>query len=458
MGGIVGEIEFEFTEDGAGPGRFVPTGKVVGQILAHVAREETAAAARLYQGCSGEVAAELMRETAIASAKQRTGLLEMFVQARDFAAAARCAETIDDPRRAAELFESAYDFARAAALYRKAGEPARAALMYEKTMDFAAAGELYLEVGDLPRAAENLERGGDPLGAARLHLKTGNWKRAGAILHAVPSNRGEFFEAGTLLAEILWRTGHRELAIAKLLEVVRAYPNVPGTAELYYRLGEMFVETGKPEHGVTAFERVELLQPGFKDAHDRAAEARRLSHLPPAPVPSGDAAAPPDVPLDLGSPAAPATTPAGTLQLVDPDAEALRELPLFAELEHEELRELFQLCGRVTVPAGRTVLTRGEPGRGLFVVREGAVEVLGPAGAVLATLGPGQHFGEMSLLDEAPVSADVRARTAVVLLGIPREEFLRFLYLHERVARKVYRLFAIALARRLSETSARVAG
>ncbi|NMC72241.1 MAG: cyclic nucleotide-binding domain-containing protein, partial [Myxococcales bacterium] len=163
-------------------------------------------------------------------------------------------------------------------------------------------------------------------------------------------------------------------------------------------------------------------------------------------------------PLDLGSPAAASTAPAETLQLVDPDADALRELPLFAELEHEELRALFQLCGRVVVPAGRDVLRRGEPGRGLFVVREGEVQVLGPAGAVLATLGPGQHFGEMSLLDDAPVSADVRAKTAAVLLGIPREEFLRFLYLHERVARKVYRLFAITLARRLSETSARVAG
>lgn len=458
MSGIVGEIEFEFAEDGTGAGRFVPTGKVVGQILAYVAKGETAAAVRLYQGCSREVAAELLRETEVASARQRTGLLEVFVQARDFAAAARCAEKIDDPRRAAELFESAYDFARAAALYRKSGDLARAALMYEKTMDFAAAGELYLQVGDLARAAENLERGGDPLGAARLHLKTGNWKRAGAILHAVPSNRGEFFEAGTLLAEILWRTGHRELAIAKLLEVVRAYPNVPATAELYYRLGEMFVETGRPEHGVTAFERVELLRPGFRDARDRAAEARRLSQLPAAPAPPAGAAADPAAPLDLGSPAAASTAPAETLQLVDPDADALRELPLFAELEHEELRALFQLCGRVVAPAGRDVLRRGEPGRGLFVVREGEVQVLGPAGAVLATLGPGQHFGEMSLLDDAPVSADVRAKTAAVLLGIPREEFLRFLYLHERVARKVYRLFAITLARRLSETSARVAG
>jgi tetratricopeptide (TPR) repeat protein len=457
MGGIVGEIEFEFTADGAGAGRFVPTGKVVGQILAHVAKGETAAAARLYQGCSQEVARELLRETEVASARQRTGLLELFVQARDFGAAARCAEKIDDPRRAAELFESAYDFPRAAALYRQAGELARAALMYEKAMDFGAAGQLYLQVGDLARAAENLERGGDPLGAARLHLKSGNWKRAGAILHGVPSNRGEFFEAGTLLAEILWRTGHRELAIAKLLEVVRAYPGQPATAELYYRLGEMFVDAGRPEHGVTAFERVELLQPGFKDARDRAAEARRLSHLPPPPDASAPATAPAP-PLDLGAPETGAAPAAETLQLVDPDVDALKELPLFAELEHEELRELFQLCGRVAAPAGRVVLRRGEPGRGLFVVREGEVEVLGPAGAVLATLGPGQHFGEMSLLDDAPVSADVRAKGDVALLGIPREEFRRFLYLHERVARKVYRLFAVALARRLSDTSARVAG
>ncbi|MBI5486377.1 MAG: cyclic nucleotide-binding domain-containing protein [Deltaproteobacteria bacterium] len=450
MGGIVGEIEFEFTQEAGGGGRFVPTGKVVGQIAGYLSRGDVAAAARLYQGCGPEVAAELFRETRTSSAKLRGAMLEMFVQARDFGSAARCAELVDDAGRAAQLFETAYDFARAAALYEKAGDLAKAALMYEKTLDFQHAGHLYLKLGDLARAAENLERGGDALGAARLYLKAGNWKRAGTILHDVPSNRGEFFEAGTMLAEILWRTGHRDLAVAKLVEVVRAFPTTPDVADLYYRLGEMFADLGRVDHASAAYERVDSIRPGFRDARQKAQEMRRLSQLPPAPA--GDAG---PAPLDLGTEAG-ASSPDEKLQYVDPDLESLRDLPLFRELEHEELAELFRLGGRITLAAGKPILRTGEPGRGLFVVREGEVEVVqAGSGRVLAVLHAGEHFGEMSLLDNAPVSADVRAKTAVVLIGIPREEFARFLYLNERVAGKVYRHFAVTLAKRLSDANAK---
>ena len=43
---------------------------------------------------------------------------------------------------------------------------------------------------------------GDSLGAARLYLKSGNWKRAGTIRHKMPTNRGEFFEAGTIVGGV----------------------------------------------------------------------------------------------------------------------------------------------------------------------------------------------------------------------------------------------------------------
>ena len=448
MGGIVGEIEFEFTQETGGAGRFVPTGKVVGQIVAHLSKGELAAAARLYQGCGPEVTAELFRETKTSSAKLRTALLEMFVQARDFASAARCAELVDDPARAALLLETAYDFAKAAAFYEKAGDLGKAALMHEKCLDFQRAGELYLKLGDLARAADSLERSGDILGAARLYLKSGNWKRAGTILHEMPTNRGEFFEAGTMLAEILWRTGHKDLAVAKLVEVVRAFPTTPDVADLYYRLGDMFADLGRADHATVAYERVDAIRPGFRDAREKAQELRRLSQLPPAP-----AGEPGPAPLELGA-GADAAPSDRSLQFVDPDLEPLRDLPLFRELEHEELAELFRLSGRVTARSGQPLLQAGRPGRGLFVVREGEVEVL-QAGTdrVLAVLHAGEHFGEMSLLGDTPVSADVRAKTDVVLIGIPREEFARFLYLHERVAGKVYRHFAVTLALRLSETN-----
>jgi len=449
MGGVVGEIEFEFVQDGAGQGRFMPTGKVVSALLGHLSRGDVKQAAQLYQGCTPEVTSELFREAKLGSMKLKGGLMEMFVSARDFASAARCAEMIDDPGKAAQFFETAYDFVRAADLYRKAGDVPKAALMYEKSLNFTEAARLCLQMGDVARAAENLERGGDVLGAARLYLKAGNWKHAGSILHGVPSNRAEFFEAGTLLAEILWRTGHRDLGVAKLVEVVRAFPQAPQTADLYYRLGEMFHEAGDVEKAAVAFERVAALRPDHKDARAKVEELRRASKLPAAPAGAQDAVVPIDLDLDTG-----AGTAQESLQLVDPEVEALKELPLLAELEREELRDLAKLAGRVARAAGQSILREGEPARGLFVIRSGQVEVTrgaGPAEKAIATLGPGEYFGEMSLLEDAPVSANVRAKTDAVLSGIPKEDFVRFLYLHERVALKVFRHFAVTLARRLRE-------
>jgi CRP-like cAMP-binding protein/TolA-binding protein len=508
MGGIVGEIEFEFVDGAGGQGKFVPTGTVIGLLTKYLSRGELKEAAQIYQGCSPDVTAALLQEAQTGSAKLREALMEMFILARDHAAAARCAEMVDDPARAAQFFETAYEFGKAGELYRTAREFPKAALMFEKALRFAEAAQLYLQVGDLARAAENLERAGDALGAARLYLKTGEWKRAAGLLQAYPADRPDHAEAGILLSEILWRTGNRELAIARMAQVARAFPATPRMADLYYRLAEMLAEAGAPDRAALVLERLEEVKPGFKDVRDRITEMKRLSRVPEAP--GGEAQGsglgakseerrangelPP--PLDLGADVAEAA-PAETVQVIDPDIEALREVPLLADLERTELVEVFRLAGRLTFPAGRIVLREGEAGRGLFVVRSGEVEVLkglpertagggrrpasrgqgtgnkeqgtgnkeqGTAGReegaatgerLLARLGPGEHFGEMSIVDDAPVSATVRTSRDAVLLGIPKEDFLRFLYLHERAALKIYRFFARTLVRRLAEANLR---
>jgi CRP-like cAMP-binding protein len=69
--------------------------------------------------------------------------------------------------------------------------------------------------------------------------------------------------------------------------------------------------------------------------------------------------------------------------------------------------ELFRRFGRV-FPAGTVLFREGEPGREMFVVQQGRVEIAAHAGTVrkvLSTLGPGEFFGEMSILNGAPRSA-----------------------------------------------------
>ncbi len=69
------------------------------------------------------------------------------------------------------------------------------------------------------------------------------------------------------------------------------------------------------------------------------------------------------------------------------------------------------------------VIAQGSPGEGLFVVLAGEVEVVRDGG-VASTLGPGDVFGEMSLLDGVPAIATVRTVRRTSLLRLPASELL----------------------------------
>lgn len=81
-------------------------------------------------------------------------------------------------------------------------------------------------------------------------------------------------------------------------------------------------------------------------------------------------------------------------------------------------------------PTGRTVFRQGELGDCAYFIREGRVEVTDDrAGVVLATLGPGEHFGEMALLGNAPRNATVRTISPVELAVLGKDNFLHMLAL-----------------------------
>ena len=100
----------------------------------------------------------------------------------------------------------------------------------------------------------------------------------------------------------------------------------------------------------------------------------------------------------------------------------LEEVPMFADCTRRQLREVAAISRVVELPAG-TVLTRtGEPGEEFFVLVAGSATVeLSPRKR--RRLGPGDFFGEMSLLDGGPRSVTVRAATALRVLVIDRKNF-----------------------------------
>ncbi len=77
--------------------------------------------------------------------------------------------------------------------------------------------------------------------------------------------------------------------------------------------------------------------------------------------------------------------------------------------------------------AGEVILRAGEPGSRFYIITEGEVEVVRPAGAgreePLARLGPGKYFGEIALLQHSRRTATVRATTETRLLSIARQDF-----------------------------------
>ena len=106
--------------------------------------------------------------------------------------------------------------------------------------------------------------------------------------------------------------------------------------------------------------------------------------------------------------------------------EELRKIPLLADLSEEDLEQLYKMAETVSVPAGQFVLREGDAGDSLYVVLDGELEVTKRQGGqevLLSSYKPGQFFGEMALLEQAPRSASVRTLRESHLLVIDRAAF-----------------------------------
>jgi CRP-like cAMP-binding protein len=137
----------------------------------------------------------------------------------------------------------------------------------------------------------------------------------------------------------------------------------------------------------------------------------------------------------------------------------LRRADLFSALPESVLRRLAGTLMERAYAGGTAIVRSEDPGNGHFyIVAEGEVAVVLEAAdgkeTVLATLLPGDFFGEMSILDEAPRAATARAVKAARVLVLRREDFRR--YLHE-CPDLAYALLT-EMNRRLRQSNRKVAG
>ncbi len=124
----------------------------------------------------------------------------------------------------------------------------------------------------------------------------------------------------------------------------------------------------------------------------------------------------------------------------------LSSIWLFSTVSAKDLRLIRRALEEVDVPAGKVLTQEGTVGREFFFIVEGKA-IVRRNNRKVATLGPGQYFGEMALLDKRPRSATVVSETEMSLLVLGQRQFNAVLDAVPGLARKLL----VAMAMRLRE-------
>ena len=132
-----------------------------------------------------------------------------------------------------------------------------------------------------------------------------------------------------------------------------------------------------------------------------------------------------------------------------PQATDLKPIWLFSSCSGSELRKIRASLDELEVPAGKVLVEEGRIGMEFFIIVDGTAAVT-RNGKQVATLGAGDHFGELALLDRRPRSASVVSESPMTVLVLSQRQFNGLLETVPTIARKML----AALANRLREADA----
>ena len=124
--------------------------------------------------------------------------------------------------------------------------------------------------------------------------------------------------------------------------------------------------------------------------------------------------------------------------------ELLKRIPLFSDLDGRDLQLLSNSFKERRFDEGETIAAEGSSGIGFFVIGEGTAAVT-VHGSERATLGPGDYFGEVALIDEGQRSASIVAVTPLTAYGLTAWEFRPFVESNGKVAWKLLQTLASRL-------------
>lgn len=133
-----------------------------------------------------------------------------------------------------------------------------------------------------------------------------------------------------------------------------------------------------------------------------------------------------------------------------------RRVRIFGGLTDVQIGRIRAVCRELPYAAGEVVFEQHSTDQALFIVLEGRVDIRIGDGPVLATVTPGEIFGELALIDDLPRSAGAVAAAASSLLVVRQSDFQDLVRRDPELGAVVLRNIALTLSERLRETNRRV--
>lgn len=252
----------------------------------------------------------------------------------------------------------------------------------------------------------------------------------------------DYDKALAAVAEELKRNPRKFNLLLRQAEILGLAGNRDQAISVYTSLAEKYARDGFYAKAIALYKKVIKLDPKRDDVHaelahlieedrrERAPLEERLAQPSPAPTPTPAPAIPPP-------PQSPPVDFAVEMEEVEEadadEAEAERQQEvkeiqassLFASFEEEALEEILSSTALRAYAEGDIIVTEGEQGSSLFLIVSGEVKVftIGARGehVPLAELGPGDFFGEVSLLTGKPRTATITAKSPVTAIELAKE-------------------------------------
>ncbi|MCD6233987.1 MAG: hypothetical protein DRP86_02805 [Candidatus Neomarinimicrobiota bacterium] len=140
--------------------------------------------------------------------------------------------------------------------------------------------------------------------------------------------------------------------------------------------------------------------------------------------------------------------------------EALRNVNIFRNLSHKELKEVLNLVYQRIYKKGDYIFKQGHPGNGMYIILKGTIQIIQEKvegdtkkEEILVTLSSGDFLGEISLLDEAPRSASALCTELTEVLGFFRGDLMDLLNRKPELGSKIVLNIARVLGERLRVTN-----